>query len=104
MRLLTSVCMCLAGGAGNGAAGEDADDPTAWPDALVDVLLALLSKRTVPLPSALLREAVEGAFRAMADSVTATGQLGEGRSGSSEPCVWTTVHQSLQITNLVSQS
>jgi len=40
----------------------------------VDVLLALLSKRTVPLPSAPLREAVEGAFRAMADSVTATGE------------------------------
>jgi hypothetical protein len=39
----------------------------------VDVLLALLSKRTAPLPSAPLREAVEAAFRAMAESVTVTG-------------------------------
>ncbi len=66
--------MCTDGAGGDGAAGDDGDEPTAWPDALVDVLLALLSKRTAPLPSAPLREAVEGAFRAMADSVTATGE------------------------------
>ena len=59
---------------GGGAGGEDDEETTAWPDAAVDVLLALLSKRTAPLPSAPLREAVEGAFRAMADCVTATGE------------------------------
>ena len=64
------------GDAGDGAAGEggEEEEATAWPDALVDALLALLSKRTAPLPSAPLRDAVEAAFRAMADSVTATGE------------------------------
>ena len=61
----------------------------------MDVLLALLSKRTVPLPSAPLREAVEGAFRAMADSVTATGAPPRseawGRCQSSASC-WMAVH------------
>ena len=67
-KLTLCLCRCVAANEGDGE-----EETTAWPDALVDVLLALLSKRTAPLPSAPLREAVEAAFRAMAESVTATG-------------------------------
>lgn len=55
---------------------EEKDEATAWPDALVDALLSLLSKTTAPLPSTPLRDAVEAVFRNMCDSVTATGELG----------------------------
>ena len=55
---------------------EEKEDATAWPDALVDALLSLLSKTTAPLPSTPLRDAVETVFRSMCASVTATGELG----------------------------
>ena len=53
--------------------GDEGEEGTAWPNAMVDALLSLLSKVTAPLPSAPLRDAVEVAFRHMAASVTATG-------------------------------
>ena len=61
---------------GDGGEDGDKDEATAWPDALVDAMLSLLSKTTAPLPSAPLRDAVETVFRNMCGSVTATGEPG----------------------------
>lgn len=61
---------------GAAEAGEEEQEATPWPDALVDALLSLLSKTTVPLPSTPLRDAVEAVFRNMCACVTATGAAG----------------------------
>ncbi len=68
-----------AGGGGDGGSGSDEEDGGAgeqaphWHDTLMDVLLSLLARNAAPLPSAPLRDAVEHAFRAFADELTATG-------------------------------
>ena len=56
---LAAIFDASLAGQGNGVDGNspEAED---WMDGLVPEMLSLLDRSTVPLPSALLREAVEG--------------------------------------------
>ena len=55
------------------AAEAEGEAGAAWQDALLDVLLALLSRQGDALPSAALRDACEAVFRAVAPQLTPTG-------------------------------
>lgn len=57
-----------------GKKAKGGDETTPWMDRLVDVLLSLLANASGHLPSAPLREAVEGLFRLFAGQLTPTGQ------------------------------
>ena len=52
---------------------EEGEEAVHWEDALVDIVLTILSRNETPLPSAPLRDAAERLFKAFASHVTATG-------------------------------
>lgn len=52
---------------------DEEDDSIFWSDALVDVVLTLLSRNESPLPSAPLRDAAERVFKSFAGEITSTG-------------------------------
>jgi DNA polymerase phi len=49
------------------------DEGVHWADALVDVILAVMSRNESPLPSAPVRDAAQRTFRVFASEVTSTG-------------------------------
>ena len=49
------------------------EDVPRWEDALVDIVLSILSRNESPFPSAPLRDAAERVFKSFASHVTATG-------------------------------
>ncbi|KAK9814621.1 hypothetical protein WJX72_008822 [[Myrmecia] bisecta] len=53
--------------------GNEAMEQRQWMDVLLDILLSLLARPAAPLPSAPLREAVEGVFKAFCEHLTPTG-------------------------------
>ena len=64
--------MCSAMATGKKTEGGDA---APWMDRLVDMVLSLLAQASSQLPSAPLRDAVEGLFRLFASQLTSTGAL-----------------------------
>lgn len=64
------ILMCSAMATGKKTEGGDA---TPWMDRLVDMVLSLLAQASSQLPSAPLRDAVEGLFRLFASQLTSTG-------------------------------
>ena len=67
-----SILMCSAMATGRKTEGGDA---APWMDRLVDMVLSLLAQASSQLPSAPLRDAVEGLFRLFASQLTSTGAL-----------------------------